>query len=86
MLTELFNLMVGTLWKEHGNLAVPEGKNLISEEYEAKREIKQKKIDEAIPLIEEEVAYKELLISQGFENWSWHDSQQFVHALETHGW
>ena len=25
-LTELFNLMVGTLRKEHGNLAVPEGK------------------------------------------------------------
>ena len=49
-------------------------KNLISEEYEAEREIKQKKIDEAIPLIEEEVAYKELLISQRFENWSQHDS------------
>ena len=49
-------------------------KNLISEEYEAKQEIKQKKIDEAIPLIEEEVAYKELLINQGFENWSRRDS------------
>ena len=61
-------------------------KNLISEEYEAKQEIKQKKINEAILLIEEEVAYKESLISQGFENWSQRDSQQFVHALETHGW
>ena len=87
MLTELFNLMVGTLRKEHGSLAVPEGKkNLISEEYEAKRETKQKKVDETIPLIEEEVAYKELLISQGFENWSRRDSQRFVHALETYGW
>ena len=59
-------------------------KNLISEEYEAKREIKQKKIDEVIPLIEEEIAYKESLINQGFENWSQRDSQQFVHALEMH--
>ena len=49
-------------------------KNLISEEYEAEREIKQKKIDEAIPFIEEKVAYKESLISQGFENWSRRDS------------
>ena len=49
MLTELFNLMVGTLRKEHGNLAVPEGKkNLISEEYEAERETKQKKADDMI--------------------------------------
>ena len=85
MLTELFNLMVGTLWKEHSNLTIPERKNLISEEYEAKQEIKQKKIDKTILLIEEEVAYKELLINQGFENWSWHDSQQFIHALKMHG-
>ena len=49
-------------------------KNLISEEYEAEREIKQKKIAEAIPFIEEKVAYKESLISQGFENWSRCDS------------
>ncbi|PAV22924.1 SNF2 family DNA-dependent ATPase [Pyrrhoderma noxium] len=72
--------------KEHGILAAPEGKNLTPEEYEAEREIEQKKIDEAIPLTEEEVAHKESLISQGFENWSRRDFQQFVRALETHGW
>ena len=46
----------------------------------------QKKIDEAEPLTEEELAEKETLISQGFENWSRRDFQQFVRALETYGW
>lgn len=40
----------------------------------------------AEPLNEEEQAEKEELVSQGFENWSRRDFQQFVRALETHGW
>ena len=56
------------------------------EELEAEREVEQKKIDEAVPLTEEEMAEKEMLVTQGFENWSRRDFQQFVRALETHGW
>ncbi|KLO15808.1 SNF2 family DNA-dependent ATPase [Schizopora paradoxa] len=56
------------------------------EELETEREAEQKKIDEAEPLTEEELAEKETLISQGFENWSRRDFQQFVRALETYGW
>ena len=40
----------------------------------------------AEPLSEEELAEKEELIAQGFEDWSRRDFQQFVRALETYGW
>ena len=40
----------------------------------------------AEPLTEEELLEKDELISQGFENWSRRDFQQFVRALETYGW
>ena len=43
-------------------------------------------MDEAEPLTEDEIAEKERLTAQGFENWSRRDFQQFVRALETHGW
>jgi len=56
------------------------------EALEAEREAEQKKIDESEPLTEEEMAEKEGLISQGFENWSRRDFQQFVRALETYRW
>lgn len=63
-----------------------QGSNITPEELEAEREAEQKKIDEAEPLTEEELALKEQLISEGFENWSKRDFQQFVRALESHGW
>ncbi|KAH8104394.1 ISWI, HAND domain-containing protein [Phellopilus nigrolimitatus] len=62
------------------------GTNVTPEELEAERDAEQKRIDEAEPLTEEEVAEKDEPISQGFENWSRRDFQQFVRALETHGW
>ena len=37
-------------------------------------------------LTEEELAEKEELMQQGFEDWSRRDFQQFVRALETYGW
>lgn len=40
----------------------------------------------AEPLTEEELAEKEELMQQGFEDWSRRDFQQFVRALETYGW
>ncbi|KAI0076773.1 hypothetical protein K474DRAFT_1707838 [Panus rudis PR-1116 ss-1] len=39
----------------------------------------------AEPLTEEELAEKERLIAQGFEDWSRRDFQQFIRALETYG-
>ena len=46
----------------------------------------QEVIDNAEPLTEEEVAEKNELLKQGFEDWSRRDFQQFVRALETYGW
>lgn len=63
-----------------------QGSNATPEELEAERLAEQKLIDEAEPLTEEEQAEKEQLISEGFENWSKRDFQQFVKALESHGW
>lgn len=40
----------------------------------------------AEPLTEDQQQEKEELISQGFEDWSRRDFQQFVRALETYGW
>ena len=63
-----------------------QGSTVSPEELEAEREVEQKKIDEAVPLTEEEQTEKEQLISEGFENWSRRDFQQFIKALESHGW
>jgi len=48
-------------------------------------EEKQKKIDEAQPLTEEEVQEKEKLLQQGFTNWNKRDFNQFVKANEKFG-
>lgn len=40
----------------------------------------------AEPLTEEELAEKEELMGQGFEDWSRRDFQQFIRALESYGW
>jgi hypothetical protein len=40
----------------------------------------------AEPLTEDEMALKESFIEQGFPDWSRHDFQQFVRALEAYGW
>ncbi|VDP05105.1 unnamed protein product [Soboliphyme baturini] len=45
----------------------------------------QKKIDDAIPLTEEELAEKEVLLQQGFSNWNRRDFQQFIKANEKYG-
>lgn len=40
----------------------------------------------AEPLTEKQLAEKEALIAQGFEDWSRRDFQQFIRGLETYGW
>lgn len=48
------------------------------------RKEEQRKIDEADPLTEEEIAEKEELLTQGF-NWSKRDFNQFIKACEKYG-
>ncbi|KAH6905750.1 SNF2 family DNA-dependent ATPase [Coprinopsis sp. MPI-PUGE-AT-0042] len=53
---------------------------------EEEREAAQQFIDTAEPVTEEEIAEKEAYIADGFPDWSRHDFQQFVKALEAHRW
>ena len=39
----------------------------------------------AVPLTEDEIEHKEKLETQGFEDWSKRDFQQFVKGMEKHG-
>ncbi|KAK7030739.1 SNF2 family N-terminal domain-containing protein [Favolaschia claudopus] len=56
------------------------------ERLEEERVAAQEFIDNAEPLTEEELQRKDELIEQGFPDWSRRDYQQFVKALESHGW
>ncbi|EMD32673.1 hypothetical protein CERSUDRAFT_118698 [Gelatoporia subvermispora B] len=64
----------------------PAGPEDTPEKLEEERIAAQEFIDNAEPLTEEQLAEKEDLIAQGFEDWSRRDFQQFVRALETYGW
>ncbi|OZJ01930.1 hypothetical protein BZG36_04839 [Bifiguratus adelaidae] len=48
-------------------------------------EAEQAKIDNAEPLTEEEIAEKEELFQQGFENWNKKDFASFISAMARHG-
>ncbi|KAJ7760399.1 P-loop containing nucleoside triphosphate hydrolase protein [Mycena metata] len=56
------------------------------ERLEEERVAAQEFIDNAEPLTEEEIAKKEEYVEQGFADWTRRDFQQFVRALESHGW
>ncbi|KAF7356732.1 hypothetical protein MVEN_01008100 [Mycena venus] len=56
------------------------------ERLEEERIAAQEFIDNAEPLTEEELQRKDELVEQGFPDWSRRDFQQFVRALESHGW
>ncbi|KAJ7634172.1 P-loop containing nucleoside triphosphate hydrolase protein [Mycena polygramma] len=56
------------------------------ERLEEERVAAQEFIDNAEPLTEEELAKKDGYVEQGFAEWSRRDFQQFVRALESHGW
>lgn len=64
----------------------PQGPEDTPEKLEEERLAAQEFIDTAEPLTEEELAEKEELIAQGFEEWSRRDFQQFIRALESYGW
>ncbi|BES99295.1 SLIDE [Nesidiocoris tenuis] len=63
---------------------VPKSIEMGSEGARVQKE-KQKKIDEAEPLTEEEIAEKESLLTQGFTNWTKRDFHQFIKANEKFG-
>ncbi|KAK9509609.1 hypothetical protein O3M35_006882 [Rhynocoris fuscipes] len=63
---------------------VPKNPELGSDAARVQRE-EQRKIDEAEPLTEEEVAEKEKLLTQGFTNWTKRDFNQFIKANEKYG-
>ncbi|KAJ7918970.1 P-loop containing nucleoside triphosphate hydrolase protein [Mycena leptocephala] len=56
------------------------------ERLEEERVAAQEFIDNAEPLTEEEIIKKDEYVEQGFPDWSRRDFQQFVRALESHGW
>lgn len=49
------------------------------------QEDEQDKIDEALPLTEDQIAEKDKLLTQGFTNWNKRDFTQFVKANEKYG-
>uniref|UniRef100_A0A5S6PYK1 Uncharacterized protein n=1 Tax=Trichuris muris TaxID=70415 RepID=A0A5S6PYK1_TRIMR len=63
----------------------PKLSDMPPEEAEKKQKEEQRKIDEARPLNEQELAEKECLLTKGFSNWSRRDFQQFVKANEKYG-
>nr|AML25532.1 ATP-dependent chromatin remodeler iswi-1 [Euschistus heros] len=63
---------------------VPKNPELGSDASRVQKE-EQRKIDEAEPLSEEELAEKEKLLTQGFTNWTKRDFNQFIKANEKYG-
>lgn len=63
---------------------VPKNIELGSEAAKVQRE-EQKRIDESEPLTEEEIEEKEVLLNQGFTNWTRRDFNQFIKANEKFG-
>ena len=63
---------------------MPKNPDLGSDAERVRKE-EQRKIDDAEPLNEEELAEKEDLLKQGFSNWSKRDFNQFIKANEKYG-
>ncbi|EEB20390.1 helicase, putative [Pediculus humanus corporis] len=63
---------------------VPKNPELGSDANKVQRE-EQRKIDDAEPLSDEEVAEKEKLLTQGFTTWTKRDFNQFIKANEKYG-
>ncbi|KAF7793575.1 hypothetical protein EIP86_004689 [Pleurotus ostreatoroseus] len=62
-------------------LREPQGPEDTPEKLEEERRLAQETIDN-----EEELAEKDELMKQGFEDWSRRDFQQFIRSLESYGW
>ncbi|EKM84445.1 hypothetical protein AGABI1DRAFT_97308 [Agaricus bisporus var. burnettii JB137-S8] len=64
----------------------PQSEDDTPEKLEDERAAAQLFIDTVEPLTEEEVALKDEYAQKGFSDWSRRDFQQFIRALESHGW
>ncbi|TFK68179.1 hypothetical protein BDN72DRAFT_769633 [Pluteus cervinus] len=77
-------------WKRANGIAAtlrePQGPEDTPEKLEQERSEAQTFIDNAEPLDDEDQVAKEKMISEGFPDWSRRDFQQFIRALEAHGW
>ncbi|KAJ7590813.1 P-loop containing nucleoside triphosphate hydrolase protein [Mycena floridula] len=67
-------------------LREPPGPDDTPEKLEEERRLAQEFIDNAEPLTEAEILEKEAIAEKGFPDWSRRDYQQFIRALESHGW
>ena len=56
-----------------------------ADNYEEWAEKEQELIDNAVPLTEDEIAEKEMLITHGFDDWSKREFNLFLKAMEKHG-
>ncbi|KZT62725.1 hypothetical protein CALCODRAFT_522329 [Calocera cornea HHB12733] len=63
----------------------PENEEDTMEEREARRQKEQETIDNAVPLTEEEIAEKDELSTQGFQNWQRRDYQAFIRGSADFG-
>ncbi|CAG0902990.1 unnamed protein product [Cyprideis torosa] len=72
------------LYRKNIKYQVPLNSGL-KENAEKVRKEEQKKIDEAVPLTDQEIQEKEKLLQRGFSNWSKRDLQQFIKAHEKYG-
>ncbi len=66
-------------------MKVPRNQDLPPEEAARQQKEEQRKIDEAEPLTEDEVAEKDALLQEGFTHWSKRDFSHFVKANEKYG-
>jgi SWI/SNF-related matrix-associated actin-dependent regulator of chromatin subfamily A member 5 len=58
---------------------------LYGKDADKKQKEEQKKIDSAVPLSDDDLKEKELLLTQGLSHWSRRDFQQFIKANEKYG-
>jgi len=83
----LFELLDIEIYSFRKSIAyrVPRDYDLLDDESKRAQKQEQSKVDNALPLSEEEVKEKEDLLVQGFTNWNKRDFNQFIKASEKYG-
>lgn len=66
-------------------IQVPKPTDVTGKEAEKMQKDEQKKIDNAVPLTEEDLLERDELLKDGLSGWSRRDFTQFVKASEKHG-
>ncbi|KAJ8968296.1 hypothetical protein NQ317_000256 [Molorchus minor] len=82
----LFELLDQEIYYYRKSLGYKVPKNMeLGPDASKQQKEEQRKIDESEPLTEEEQQEKEMLLTQGFTNWSKRDFNQFIKANEKYG-